>query len=378
MRPLPDFPDYRTAKPPAAKRWLGAGALLVLAVGAASALLRGTDAGSGIVFAAMLFTLIFMGLFWLLSLLYYRFSIHHSSTWKAEVAQVQSHWWYQHRRQFSLEDVVLIGPAGAEMMDWLRLLKREQKAPAERQEANGKALRVARSFSSDATERANQLARMLVLQWKRQREGKTLSSPQRCYWQGSESAWQAFVAQMNDSFPGIMLPVAPQRWMGERTLSDIAAFLSSDKNSAQILVAGCQSVPASAESLLPAGEATVLWLAGCKGAVFLSRGEIFSPSATESLKDVCERAQEQSELSVAPDACILFSHLQQSELAGSGWNITHHLQDKFWGNMGQLEALVVIALAAIFAQTQSQPCGWMAADPSHPLALGIIHPHEDQ
>lgn len=93
---------------------------------------------------------------------------------------------------------------------------------------------------------------------------------------------------------------------GERTLSDIAAFLSSDKNSAQILVAGCQSVPASAESLLPAGEATVLWLAGCKGAVFLSRGEIFSPSATESLKDVCERAQEQSELSVAPDACILF------------------------------------------------------------------------
>lgn len=112
MRPLPDFPDYRTAKPPAAKRWLGAGALLVPAVGAASALLRGTDASSGIVFAAMLFTLTVMGLFWLLSLLYYRFSIHHSSTWKAEVAQVQSHWWYQHRRQFSLEDVVLIGLPG--------------------------------------------------------------------------------------------------------------------------------------------------------------------------------------------------------------------------------------------------------------------------
>ncbi|MFP0539700.1 hypothetical protein [Klebsiella oxytoca] len=378
MRPLPDFPDYRTAKPPAAKRWLGAGALLVPAVGAASALLRGTDASSGIVFAAMLFTLTVMGLFWLLSLLYYRFSIHHSSTWKAEVAQVQSHWWYQHRRQFSLEDVVLIGPAGAEMMDWLRLLKRKQKAPAERQEANGKALRVARSFSSDATERENQLARMLVLQWKRQREGKKLVSPQRFYWQGRESVWQAFVAQIKDSFPGIVLPELPIMWKGERSLSDIAAFLDSEGDGTQILVAGCQSEVPSAEDLLPAGEAAALWLVSAEGAVLLSQGEYFSPSATECLKDVCERAQKQSELDSAPDACILFSHPQQSELAGSGWNVTHHLQDNFWGNTGKLEALVVISLAAIFAQSQSQPCGWITTDPLHPLALGIVKPHENR
>jgi hypothetical protein len=378
VRPLPDFPDYHTAKPPATKRWLGAGALLILAVGAAKALLRGSDAGIGSIFTGMLFTLIFMGIFWLLSLLYYRFSLHHSATWRAEVAEVHSNWWYQHRRQFFLEDVVLIGPAGAEWGDWLRLLKREQKAPAERQEAGGKALRVARSFSADMTERENQLARMLALQWRRQREGKTLASPQRCYWQGSESAWQAFAGEVKSSFPEMELPEFPEMWMGESTLSDIAAFLGSDDNDAHILVAGCQSVLASAEGLLPAGEAAALWLAGSEGPVLLSRGEFFSPSETESLKDVCERAQKQSELDAAPDACILFSHPQQSELAGSGWNVTHYLQDNFWGNTGKLEALVVISLAAIFAQSQSQPCGWIATDPLYPLALGIVKPHENR
>ena len=94
--------------------------------------------------------------------------------------------------------------------------------------------------------------------------------------------------------------------MGESTLSNIAAFLGSDGNDAHILVAGCQSVLASAEGLLLAGEAAALWLAGSEGPVLLSRGEFFPPSETESLKDVCERAQKQSELDAAPDACILF------------------------------------------------------------------------
>lgn len=377
MRPLPDIPDYRVARPPAAKRWLGVGALLTLTAGAISVVLQGAESRSGIVFAVMLFALLCTAFFWLLSLLLYRFSLHHSATWKAEVAAVYSNWWQQHRRRFFLTDMVLIGPAGAEKRDWLRLLSREQKAPAEHQEAGGKALRVARSFSTNLMERENQLARMLVLQWQRQREGKTLTSPQRCYWQGSENAWQVFVEQVKDTFPEIVLPVVPEKWMGERTLSDIAAFLEPVEKGAQVLVAGCQSVPASAGDSLPAGEAAVLWLAGSEGTVFLSRGEYFSPGAAEALKDVCERAQEQSELDAAPDACVLFSHPQHSELAGSGWNITHHLQDKYWGNTGPLEALIVIALAAIYAQAQSQPCGWIATDPLHPLALGIIHPHED-
>ena len=74
-----------------------------------------------------------------------------------------------HRRQFALKDIVLIGPAGAELSDWLRVIKREHQAPLVRQESTGKSLRIARSFSSALIEREKQLAQMLVLQWKRQR-----------------------------------------------------------------------------------------------------------------------------------------------------------------------------------------------------------------
>lgn len=375
MRALPNFPEYRTARPPVTKRWLGAGALLVLAAGATSTLFHGAESDNGTVFAAMLCILIFTVGLWLVSQMHYRFSVHNATTWRREVAEKHRYWWSQHRRQFCLEDVVLIGPAGAERRDWLSLLKREQKAPAEHLEAGGKVLRVARSFSADTTERENQLARMLVLQWKHQRDGKDFTSPQRCYWQGSENTWQAFVGQMKSAFPKIVLPEFPEMWMGESTLSDIAAFLDPDDNDAHVLVAGCQSVPAYAAGLQPAGEAAVLWLAGSEGPVRLSRGEFFSSSAKESLKEVCERAQAQSELDAAPDACILFSHPQQAELAGSGWNISHHLQDTFWGNTEKLEMLVVVSLAAIHAQSQSQPCGWIATDPLHSLALGIIKPN---
>ncbi|MCP6440355.1 hypothetical protein NL474_28340, partial [Klebsiella pneumoniae] len=90
-------------------------------------------------------------------------------TWEREAENERRHWWEIHRRQFALKDIVLIGPAGAELSDWLRVIKREHQAPLVRQESLGKSLRIARSFSSALIEREKQLAQMLVLQWKRQR-----------------------------------------------------------------------------------------------------------------------------------------------------------------------------------------------------------------
>jgi hypothetical protein len=66
-------------------------------------------------------------------------------------------------------------------------------------------LRIARSFSSALIEREKQLAQMLVLQWKRQRGKELFVSPEKYFWQGSPEAWQAFVAQLIESFPGITL-----------------------------------------------------------------------------------------------------------------------------------------------------------------------------
>ncbi|MCP6525090.1 hypothetical protein NL451_28490, partial [Klebsiella pneumoniae] len=80
---------------------------------------------------------------------------------------------------------------------------------------------------------------------------------------------------------------------------------------------------------------------------------------SESLRHVALRAEKQSELNESPERCILFSHPEQPELADCVWNVTHNIQDAYWGNPGKLDALVVISLAAITAKTEAKPCGWI-------------------
>lgn len=83
----------------------------------------------------------------------------------------------------------------------------------------------------------------------------------------------------------------------------------------------------------------------------------------------------QCELKEDPAACILFSHPQIPQIDECGWNTTHNLQDSYWGMPGSMEPLIVISLAALFAQNEAQPCGWISTDPQHTLALGIVKPH---
>lgn len=376
MRAIPTFPRYRLAKPPVAKRWLGVIAALVLLSGLIAAMVRqSADANASIILISMVGMVLLGGLFWFVRTIFFRLSVHHSHTWDREAENVRRHWWEIHRRQFALKDIVLIGPAGAELSDWLRVIKREHQAPSFRQESMGKSLRIARSFSSDPIEREKQLAQMLVLQWKRQRGKEFLVSPEKYFWLGSPEAWQAFVAQLIESFPRIKPPELPELWQGEKTLSLLANVLADNKQQANFLIAGCQSLSPTSDSTRPAGECAVLWLAGSQGDVTLSRGEFFDPSDSESLQHVALRAEKQSELHESPERCILFSHPEQPQLAACGWNVTHNIQDDYWGDPGKLDALVVISLAAITAKSETKPCGWIASDPFHTLALGIVKPH---
>lgn len=375
MRAMPTFPRYRIAKPPVAKRWLGAGAALVLLSGIITAMVRKSGANTSIILTCMVAMVLLGGLIWFVRTIVFRLSVHHSHTWEREAENERRHWWEIHQRQFALKDIVLIGPAGAELSDWLRVIKREHQAPSFRQGSQGKSLRIARSFSSDLIEREKQLAQMLVLQWKRQRGKESLASPEKYFWQGSFEAWQAFVVQLIESFPEIKPPELPEIWQGEKTLSLLANVFAGDEPQANYLIAGCQSLSPTSDFSRPAGECAVLWLAGSQGDVTLSRGEIFEPSDSESLQHVTSRAEKQSELNESPERCILFSHPKQPQLAACGWNVTHNIQDDYWGEPGKLDALVVISLAAITAKSETKPCGWIASDPLHTLALGIVKPH---
>ncbi|MFP1761070.1 hypothetical protein ACLEDY_00260 [Lonsdalea quercina] len=287
----------------------------------------------------------------------------------------RKHWWEIHQRQFSLTDVVLIGPAGAEFFDWLRVIKREQPVPPVRQEVSGKVMRIARTFSSDLIEREKQLAQMLVLQWKQQRKGEPAIFPEKFFWLGSDEAWQAFVTQLKVCFPGMKTPEIPEQWQGEETLSLLAEVFGDDERQGVYLVAGCQSLYPSSDAFRSAGESAVLLLVGSHGDVRLTRGECWGSSDVESLQQIVSRAEKQSELDESPDKCILFSHPSQPELASCGWNVTHNTQDDYWGEPGKLDALIVISLAAMSAKSEAKPCAWIASDPLHTLALGIVKPH---
>ena len=238
MRAIPTLRWNLSLKPPVAKRWLGGGAALVLLSGIIAAMAGKSDANTSIILICMVGMVLLGGVVWFLRTIFFRLSVHHSHTWEREAENERRHWWEIHRRQFALKDIVLIGPAGAELSDWLRVIKREHQAPLVRQESLGKSLRIARSFSSALIEREKQLAQMLVLQWKRQRGKELFVSPEKYFWQGSPEAWQAFVAQLIESFPGITAPELPELWQGEKTLSVLANVLADKKQLANFLIAG--------------------------------------------------------------------------------------------------------------------------------------------
>ena len=146
MRPVPDYPAYKTACPPGTARWLSATALLVLIGGGAGGLLPSAEGNSSLVAAVILVTLLLSGVGWLLRLLYYRVSMHNAAFYNQLVAYEQQQWWVAHRQPFWLKEGLLLGPAGTRSVDWLRVLNREQRPPEEKKRGRRHCTETAANF----------------------------------------------------------------------------------------------------------------------------------------------------------------------------------------------------------------------------------------
>ncbi len=373
MKAIPLFPPYRQASPPRFKRWLGAGAGLVLLVSNIVALIR-PEVGD----ISALYALIpGLAALWLLCLLFrwlfYRFARHNAWIYQQQVEWVQQQWWRKHRQQISLVDYVLVGPLGSTPDVWLKVINQLHSRPKPIREKSGQAVRLSCSPVSDIEQQEIQLAKMAVNKWQGQRQEPLKCIPLHCYWMGSAAAWQGFAAQMAERFPDVELPEQPQPWLGIDTLDEMVDLLNTTKDQhATILCAGCQCVDSEAESALPAGEAAFIWLLKKQGNVCFTRGEFFCSQSDEEVVDVAARTLVQADISQPPETCFLFSQPDTSSLEQLGWNITQHQQDLNWGNIGGMEAVVVQTLAAISAENTGQPCGWLARDPQHTLAFGIV------
>ncbi|TDB42527.1 hypothetical protein [Photorhabdus luminescens] len=373
MKDYPLFPPYCQASPPRFKRWLGVGVGLVLLTSNIVALIR-PEVGD----ISALYALIpGLAALWLLCLLFrvlfYRFARHNAWTYQQQVERVQQQWWRKHRQQIALVDYVLVGPLGSTPDVWLKVINQLQCRPKPIREKSGTAVRLSRSFVSDIEQREIQLAKMVVNKWQGQRQEPLKCTPLRCYWLGSAAAWQGFAAQMAERFPDVALPEQPQSWIGVDTLDEMVDLLNTTKDKqATILCAGCQCVDSEAESALPAGEAAFIWLLKKQGNVCFTRGEFFCSQSDEEVADVAARTLVQADISQPPETCFLFSQPETSSLEKFGWNITQHQQDLNWGNIGGMDAIVVQTLAAISAENTGRPCGWLACDPQHTLAFGIV------
>lgn len=371
MKPASEFRPYPLARIPAYSRWLASGAALVTVMIVGSKWVLSDLYAPMVLMVGGVSALLLWLLVFLLRVLHYRVNRHNAHCYAETVAQVQQDWWARHRQKIAMIDSALLGPACSKPEHRQMLFSSDYPQPKPTELPEGKALRLAQVFGVAGEEREKQLAVLLALQWSEQQTEPIRLQPLRCYWQGSFTAWKAFVEQMAKLCPQVQLPEQPEPWQGIDSLDTIVDQLQGASADARVLCAGCHSSPIQQGNRLPAGEGAVLWLLAPQGAVRINRGEWYAADV-ESLTSVAERAQQQSELKGPPSACVLFSKPDLPDLTDINWNTRQNLQDANFGALGDLEAMVALTLAASRAQQLGKPCAWLAHDPHHTLALGVV------
>ena len=369
MKVMPHFNPYPLNARPAYGRWLMAGAVLLCLASVAAVQVgpfvepRQAVGGVVVVLAS-----------WLLALLL-RMVYHHANRANAERytyfgKQMQQRWWQEHRQQVSMIESVLFSPA-CSSVETAEAFFAFTYLPAHNVL---RALAPVRSPLVRGTQRAEreiQLARWLVMRWQEQNPAPDVGQIVRCYWSGSVPAWQAFRAQLIELMPQVRLPDEPEQWRGFESLNEAIDALQNAPSQSRILCVGCVSLDAGANP----GEVALLWLLGPNGGPRIQRGEWLAHEA-ESLAEVSRRALEQAELQEPAEACITFSQPQMREEPGPDWDLLKHLQDANFGALGDMEAMVALTLACWYTQVNAVPCSWLASDPTHSVALGVVKPYE--
>lgn len=371
MIPAPEFSTYPRVHAPVYSRWVASGVALLVLCGGAGLVLR-SIIEPRVIATCVVCVVLFWWLALLLRVLYVRLNWHNARTYHGAAEYVRQTWWRRHRQNVALVESVLISAACTTVEQGLRLFSPDHQPPEPQETAEGPTLHLCQVFGREVAERECNLATLLALKWQDRRDEHAAVQPLRCYWQGSLVAWQAFVEQMALCAPEVQLPAQPEPWEGLCSLDSIIDQLQGAPATARILCAGCQSSPIRPESNAPAGEAALLWILGAEGSVRFSRGEWFVPDI-EQLPAVARRALQQSNLTDPVQQCIAFA---QADLPDIGLSTHHFLQDANFGALQHLQAMVVQTLAAWYVEQHQVPCAWLATDPYHALALGVVHRYD--
>jgi len=371
----PKFAKYPLSQAPVYSRWWTSFAVLSAAVLISGKLVFSDFYELRIIVIVALGVLCLWLLAFLVRVLCFRLDQHNAYCYGVNTQQLEQAWWSRHRQTVALVESVLLGAVCRSAEQKHALFSPDLTKPTPEQTDDGWAIRVPQVFGKDVAEREAQLAALLALQWQQQRSDLPVEQPLRCYWQGTPAAWNSFAEQVKKLWPTAQFPERPDVWQGIDSLDAIVDQLHEEPAEAWILCAGCQSSPIQRESRLPAGEAAVLWVLGKQEGVRIARGEWLNADV-ESLAAVAERALRQSELEASGPPCVSFSQPDLPDVSAIGWNLRQHLQDANFGALGNLESMVVLTLAAWYAEGNSKACAWLANDPQHTLAIGVVKPDD--
>ncbi|NWE05154.1 hypothetical protein HX832_30920 [Pseudomonas sp. IPO3749] len=368
----PELAPYPMARVPIYSRWLTSGLVLLVIWAGLSVVFRPfIESRLAMTSLACVFLVWLLAL--LLRVLYFRLNRHTAQHYHEAAEQVRLAWWQHHRQKVGLVESVLVSPTCTKPEHGLRLFNSDYPPPMPQKTPEGRTLYLRQVFGSDVAGRERNMAILLAQQWNEQREEHSFVQPLRCYWLGSQAAWQAFVQQVALSTGRVQLPEQPETWEGIRSLDSVIDQLQGAATTARILCAGCQSSPVESEGQSPSGEAALLWLFGPEGGVRFTRGEWFSAD-TEPLSRVAERALQQSDLTTPAELCVSFAQPNIAELSAIDWKTKP--QDANFGTLDRLQAMVAQTLAAWYAQEHQVPCAWLANDPHHTLAVGVVKPDD--
>ncbi len=374
MKAIRQFHPYPLNPRPTYLHWLTAGAVLLSLVGVA-----GLQLSSIVEPRVVMGTVVLVMGTWLLALLlrmlYHSANRSNAQRYNQLSQEVQQHWWQEHRHAVAMTEVVLIGAPCRSTQGAAALFTRLYQPAFAALPDKKSVLRTTLTQGASRATREAQLARCLALQWHEEYPGSNAVQPLRCYWLGSPAAWQAFRARVLELRPPVRLPEQPEPWLGMESLDAIIDSLQTApaRARARILCAACLSL----DDVPHAGDAALLWSLAPQGGVRILRGEWFT-EGSEALSDVATRALEQGELNEPAEACMSFSQPAALDVGQIGWDIAKHLQDAHFGDLGELQGMVALTLACMYAQRNRVPCAWLASDPKQTLALGVVKPDESR
>ncbi|MFF7710474.1 hypothetical protein [Pseudomonas sp. NPDC007930] len=365
MKQPPRYPDYITPRAPAWRRW-GWGLLLLWGGQTLLALLLWPE---GAPRAALWGYSAVLPLCWLaalgLRLWVWQVGLLNRAAFRRTVGAARAQWWAWRGASVPVQEVTLLGPAGAEQGAYRQLMALARRPSAE---GPGQVLRCSPALdphASRAAAVAADLAREVLA-----RPGVALHGPRLrgVAWAGEAAGLAAFSAAFAEA--GVVLPALVLDVGGAEGLDLLIDRYHQQSGDDVLLCAGVTTPQPGAST----GEAAFAWWLAPGATAHLHRSDELAGAAPAA--ECCAVAEQAAGLKRPPPHCLALGEAALGSFAAAGWQAGAHELSRYWGTLGGFAPFVAASLAVLQAADGQQACGWLCEYPEQSIAMGVAVFHE--